>query len=71
MDTELTHTERDRYRRQMMLRGFSADHQQWLRNSTAIIAGVGGLGGTAALYLAAAGMGGWFWFMRETLRFRT
>lgn len=57
MDTELTHTERERYRRQMLLRGFTADHQQWLRNSTAIIAGVGGLGGTAALYLAAAGIG--------------
>lgn len=57
MDTELTHTERERYRRQMLLRGFTADHQRWLRNSTAIIAGVGGLGGTAALYLAAAGIG--------------
>ncbi len=57
MDAELTHTERERYRRQMMLRGFTSDHQQWLRNSTALIAGVGGLGGTAALYLAAAGIG--------------
>jgi molybdopterin/thiamine biosynthesis adenylyltransferase len=41
-----------------MLRGFTTDHQRWLRNSTAIVAGVGGLGGTAALYLAAAGSGG-------------
>ena len=40
-----------------MLRGFTADHQRWLRNSTALVAGVGGLGGTAALYLAAAGIG--------------
>jgi molybdopterin-synthase adenylyltransferase len=40
-----------------MLRGFTPDHQRWLGNSTALVAGVGGLGGTAALYLAAAGIG--------------
>ncbi len=57
MDTNLTQTDRERYRRQLMLNGFSQDHQRWLRNSTALIAGVGGLGGTAALYLAAAGIG--------------
>ena len=57
MELELTHTERERYRRQLMLRGFTDDHQRWLRNSTALVAGVGGLGGTAALYLAAAGIG--------------
>jgi len=57
MQIELTHTDRERYRRQLMLRGFTTDHQQWLRNSTALIAGVGGLGGAAALYLAAAGIG--------------
>jgi molybdopterin-synthase adenylyltransferase len=57
MQIELTHTDRERYRRQLMLRGFTTDHQQWLRNSTAVVAGIGGLGGTAALYLAAAGIG--------------
>ncbi len=57
MEMELTHMERERYRRQLMLRGFTTDHQRWLRNSTALVAGVGGLGGTAALYLAAAGIG--------------
>ncbi len=57
MDTHLTQTERERYRRQLMLRGFTPDHQRWLRNSTALVAGVGGVGGTAALYLAAAGIG--------------
>jgi molybdopterin/thiamine biosynthesis adenylyltransferase len=41
-----------------MLHGFTADHQRWLKNSTVLVAGVGGLGGTAALYLAAAGIGG-------------
>jgi molybdopterin-synthase adenylyltransferase len=57
MEQQLTHTEQERYRRQLMLRGFTTDHQRWLRNSTAFVAGVGGLGGTAALYLAAAGLG--------------
>jgi len=57
MNVQLTHTERERYRRQLMLRGFTPDHQRWLKSSTALVAGVGGLGGTAALYLAAAGIG--------------
>jgi len=57
MEQQLTHMERERYRRQLMLRGFTPDHQRWLRNSTALVAGIGGLGGTAALYLAAAGVG--------------
>jgi molybdopterin-synthase adenylyltransferase len=57
MERQLTHTEQERYRRQLMLRGFTRDHQRCLRNSTALVAGVGGLGGTAALYLAAAGLG--------------
>jgi molybdopterin/thiamine biosynthesis adenylyltransferase len=47
----------ERYKRQLMLQGFTPGHQRWLGNSTAIVAGVGGLGGTAALYLAAAGIG--------------
>jgi molybdopterin-synthase adenylyltransferase len=57
MEEHLTHTDLERYRRQLMLRGFTPDHQRRLRNSKALIAGVGGLGGTAALYLAAAGIG--------------
>lgn len=57
MEIELTHADRERYRRQLMLRGFTVEHQRRLKNSTALIAGVGGLGGTAALYLAAAGIG--------------
>lgn len=40
-----------------MLDGFTEAHQRKLRNTTTLIAGVGGLGGTAALYLAAAGIG--------------
>ncbi len=53
----MTDREKERYRRQLMLRGFTPDHQRWLGKSTAVVAGVGGLGGTAALYLAAAGIG--------------
>ena len=53
----MTASESERYRRQLMLQGFTPDHQRWLGNSTALVAGVGGLGGTAALYLAAAGIG--------------
>ncbi len=40
-----------------MLQGFTREHQERLRNSRALIAGVGGLGGTVALYLAVAGIG--------------
>ncbi len=57
MDEQLTHADLERYRRQLMLNGFTVDHQRRLKNSSALIAGVGGLGGTAALYLAAAGIG--------------
>ncbi len=53
----LGEVELERYRRQLMLGGFTKTHQQKLKDSTALIAGVGGLGGTAALYLAVAGIG--------------
>lgn len=55
--TSLSGREIERYRRQLMLQGFTLEHQERLRNSTALIAGIGGLGGTAALYLAVAGIG--------------
>jgi molybdopterin/thiamine biosynthesis adenylyltransferase len=47
----------ERYKRQLMLEGFTEEHQKKLKDSTALIAGIGGLGGTAALYLAVAGIG--------------
>ncbi|MEA5448088.1 HesA/MoeB/ThiF family protein [Leptolyngbya sp. CCNP1308] len=53
----LTATDRDRYRRQMMLPGLGEMGQRQLKGTTALVTGVGGLGGTAALYLAVAGVG--------------
>lgn len=53
----LTDGELERYRRQLMLDGLTAQHQKKLKDSTALIAGIGGLGGTAAVYLAVAGIG--------------
>lgn len=46
-----------RYDRQLSLKGFGPQAQERLKASTALVAGVGGLGGTVALYLAAAGIG--------------
>ncbi len=53
----LTPTEQERYRRQMMLPGFGESAQQRLKAATVLVTGVGGLGGTAALYLTVAGIG--------------
>ncbi|MGG6312019.1 HesA/MoeB/ThiF family protein [Paenibacillus macerans] len=44
-----------RYERQLKLIG--TEGQRKLKEATVLVAGIGGLGGTAALYLAAAGMG--------------
>ena len=54
---KLTPTELERYRRQMQLPGFGEDGQAKLKATTALVSGVGGLGGTVALYLAVAGVG--------------
>lgn len=54
---ELTPTELERYSRQMQLPGFGEEGQTKLKASTALVTGVGGLGGTVALYLAVAGIG--------------
>lgn len=53
----LSERERERYRRQVMLPGFTAGHQERLKASTVFVAGIGGLGGAAAIYLAVAGIG--------------
>jgi molybdopterin-synthase adenylyltransferase len=46
-----------RFERQLSVPGFGAQQQQRLGSATALIAGVGGVGGAAATYLAAAGIG--------------
>ncbi|NJK36901.1 MAG: HesA/MoeB/ThiF family protein [Oscillatoriales cyanobacterium RM2_1_1] len=54
---ELTPTELERYRRQMQLPGLGREGQEKLKSTTALVTGVGGLGGTVALYLTVAGIG--------------
>ncbi|MCI0749966.1 MAG: HesA/MoeB/ThiF family protein [Nevskiales bacterium] len=47
----------DRYRRQVILREIGVNGQRLLRDSSALVIGLGGLGSAASLYLAAAGLG--------------
>ncbi len=54
---ELTADQRERYRRQIQLPDFGEAGQRRLEQATVLVSGVGGLGGTVALYLAAAGLG--------------
>ncbi|MDF7670212.1 molybdopterin-synthase adenylyltransferase MoeB [Orbaceae bacterium ESL0721] len=53
----LTDEELLRYDRQITLRGFDIDRQEQLKKSSVLIIGLGGLGCSAALYLASAGIG--------------
>ncbi|MDD4867743.1 MAG: HesA/MoeB/ThiF family protein [Mycobacterium sp.] len=46
-----------RFDRQLTIPGFGMEQQQRLRGATALIAGIGGVGGAAATYLAAGGIG--------------
>lgn len=54
---DLTPTELERYRRQITLPNFGEVAQKRLKSASVLVTGVGGLGGTAALYLAVAGVG--------------
>src|SRR5574340_1471897 len=53
----LTELDLEVYKRQIMQPGFGEAAQLKLRNSSALVSRVGGLGGPVALYLAMAGIG--------------
>ena len=53
----LTREARERYDRQIMIRGFGQEGQGKLRKARVFIAGAGGLGSPVATYLTAAGVG--------------
>lgn len=54
---KLSETERKRYHRQMLMKGWGEDGQSLLKASTVFVAGAGGLGSPVSIYLAAAGVG--------------
>jgi len=52
----LTHSEKERYHRQMLMEGWGENVQQKLKNSKVFIAGAGGLGSPVSIYTAVAGL---------------
>lgn len=57
MRTPLTESDRQTYAWQLDIPGFGEPAQEKLKNTTALVSRVGGLGGPLALQLAAAGVG--------------
>src|ERR1700709_2708316 len=55
--TELTKDEVERYSRHLIIPDVGMDGQKRLKNAKVLVAGAGGLGPAALLYLAAAGVG--------------
>ena len=54
---ELTDDERTRYEWQLWVRDFGEEGQRRLKNATVLVSRIGGVGGSAAMQLAAAGVG--------------
>ncbi|MEK6259187.1 MAG: HesA/MoeB/ThiF family protein [Planctomycetota bacterium] len=54
---ELTPDERSRYEWQLSVSDFGEEGQRRLKNATVLVSRIGGVGGTAAMQLAAAGIG--------------
>lgn len=54
---ELSRAEKERYARQIVLKGFGLEGQFMLKQSTVYVIGAGGLGSSLLLYLTAAGIG--------------
>ena len=55
--TSLTHEERLRYQRQLMIPGIGEEGQGLLAGASVVVIGAGGLGSPVLMYLAAAGVG--------------
>lgn len=55
--TIINEADHQRYNRQMMIDGWGEPAQRQIRNSTVFVAGAGGLGSPASIYLAVAGVG--------------
>ena len=53
----LTESDLIRYGRQIIYPGFGEEGQRKLKESHVVVAGLGGLGSAASLYLACAGVG--------------
>jgi molybdopterin/thiamine biosynthesis adenylyltransferase len=53
----LTKNERERYNRQIIIKGFGEEGQERLKKARVFVAGAGGLASSAATYLVAAGVG--------------